>query len=145
MADSSTGMRAVMNDKVAAGAITDARVWDLDLTTDPVPDERFDVIVTVLTLHHIPNLPPVLAAFAELLIDGGHLCVADLEEEDGSFHGDAFDGHRGFNQSELRSLLEQAGFVDATFTQCHHVVRDSGTYPVFLATCVRGGEGRAQP
>ena len=37
MADTSAGMRAVMNDKIASGAITDARVWDLDLTTGPDP------------------------------------------------------------------------------------------------------------
>lgn len=137
MADSSAGMRAVMNDKVASGAIVDARVWALDLSIDPVPDEHFDLIVTALTLHHIPNLEPVLAGFAELLADGGYLCVADLEEEDGSFHGEGFHGHHGFNQNELRSLLERAGFVEIGFQHCHHVVRETGTYPVFLATCVR--------
>ena len=130
-------MRAVMNDKIASGAITDARVWDLDLTTGPIPSEQFDLIVTVLTLHHIPTLEPVLANFAALLVDGGYLCIADLEEEDGSFHGEGFDGHHGFNHSTLESLLDRAGFTNITFTRCHHIVRDSGTYPLFLATCVR--------
>ncbi len=136
MADTSAGMRAVMNEKVAAGTITDARVWDLDLTSDPVPDQRFDLIVTVLTLHHIPSVEPVLSSFAELLIDGGYLCIADLEQEDGSFHGADFDGHHGFKQSELRSLLERAGFVDISFQHCYQIARGAGTYPVFLATCV---------
>lgn len=137
MADTSAGMRAVMNDKIAAGTITDARVWDLDLVTDSVTTEQFDLIVSVLTLHHIPNPEPVLSNFAGLLVDGGHLCVADLEEEDGSFHGDDFDGHRGFNQSMLESLLDRAGFTNTTFTRCYEIVRDSRTYPVFLATCAR--------
>ena len=137
MADTSTGMRAVMNDKIASGAITDARVWDLDLTTGPIPSEQFDLIVTVLTLHHIPTLEPLLANFAALLVDGGYLCIADLEEEDGSFHGKGFDGHHGFNHSTLESLLDRAGFTNITFTRCHHIVRDTGTYPLFLATCVR--------
>jgi predicted TPR repeat methyltransferase len=137
MVDTSAGMRAVMADKIASGALSDARVWDLDLAIGPIPPEQFDLIVTVLTLHHIPSLEPVLANFATLLVHGGYLCIADLEEEDGSFHGDGFDGHHGFNHSKLESLLDRAGFTNVTFVRCHHVVRDSGTYPLFLATCSR--------
>lgn len=137
MADTSAGMRQVMNDKITAGAITDARVWDLDLAAEPVPDEHFDLIVTVMTLHHIPSLEAVLSGFARLLVEGGHLCVVDLEEEDGSFHGGGFDGHQGFNPAALGSWLDDAGFTDVTFRRCYQVVRDGATYPLFLATCVR--------
>ena len=134
LADTSAGMRAVMEQKVSSGTILDARVWDLDLSTEPPPDERFDLIVTVLTLHHIPRLDPVLSAFASLLADDGWLCVVDLEAEDGSFHGAAFDGHHGFERSWLATRLEHAGFVDVAFRPCHQITRDTGTYPVFLAT-----------
>ncbi len=74
LADPSTGMREVIHAKIDAGAITDARVWDLDFATQPVPDEQFDLIVTVLTLHHIPNVGAVLSGFAELL-DGAGRCA----------------------------------------------------------------------
>ena len=134
LVDSSSGMRAVMEDKIASGAIADARVWNLDLTTDPAPDERFELIVTAMTLHHIVDLDPVLAKLAELLVDGGHLCIADLEHEDGSFHGADFHGHHGFDRGELTSRLERAGFTDVSIESCGHAVRSSGTYPVFLAT-----------
>ena len=137
LVDTSAGMRSVMQDKIAAGAITDARVWDLDLSTDAAPDERFDLIVTVLTLHHIPTLDRVLANFAALLDDGGYLCVADLEKEDGSFHGADFDGHHGFGQSEMESLLSAAGFSDVSVERCCELVRDGHTYAVFLATGTR--------
>jgi predicted TPR repeat methyltransferase len=133
MADTSAGMREVMDRKVADGAIPDARVWDLDLSAATAPDERFDLIVTVLTLHHITDLEPVLAAFANLLDDGGHLCIVDLEEEDGSFHTGEFGGHHGFAQTALTSLLERAGFREISFQRCHQIERDSGTYPLFLA------------
>lgn len=139
MADSSSGMREVMRAKIDAGAITDARVWDLDLTSGAVPDERFDLIVTVMTLHHIPDLAPVLAGFADLLDPGGRLCVVDLEEEDGSFHGADFAGHHGFRRSTVASDLAAAGFTDVVFQGCGDVVRDGATYPLFLATCVRVG------
>jgi predicted TPR repeat methyltransferase len=137
MADTSAGMREVMNSKIASGAIPDGRVWDLDLATEAAPDEHFDLIVTVMALHHIPTLEPVLAGFADLIGNGGHLCVVDLEQEDGSFHGEGFDGHHGFNRTELGSWLGRAGFADVAFQRCHQLVRHGVVYPLFLATCVR--------
>ena len=138
MADTSAGMREVMVGKVAAGLIPDARVWDLDLATEAAPDERFDLVVTVLTLHHISTLEPVLSGFADLLVEGGHLCIVDLEEEDGSFHPEGFAGHHGFDRAALASLLEDAGFTGVAFQRCHQIERDGVTYPLFLATATRG-------
>jgi ubiquinone/menaquinone biosynthesis C-methylase UbiE len=139
LADTSTGMRDVLHAKIAASAITDARVWDLDLATGPVPDDRFDLIVTVLTLHHIANIGTVLSGFADLLGTGGTLCVVDLDEEDGSFHGEHFEGHHGFVRSSLAADLAVAGFSEVTFEDCHHIVRDGVDYPLFLATCLKPG------
>ena len=139
MADTSAGMRSVMEDKVAAGVIPEASVWDLDLGSDgpPTIDERFDLIVTVLTLHHVHDLATVLANMATLLDAGGHLAIVDLDEEDGSFHADGFDGHHGFDHGRLAEALERAGFSDIAFRPCHHIVRDGHTYPMFLATATR--------
>lgn len=134
LADASTGMRAVMEEKVRTGALTDARIWALDLSVDPVPDERFDLILTVLTLHHIHDLDPVLHAFGSLLVDGGVLGIVDLEAEDGSFHGEGFAGHHGFDRTELTARLEAAGFADVAFHPCGTVTRPDGTYAMFLAT-----------
>jgi predicted TPR repeat methyltransferase len=137
MADTSAGMRDVMYAKVASGAIRDARIWDLDLATQPPPEEQFDLAVTVLVLHHIPALEPVLGAFARLLVDGGHLCIVDLEREDGSFHGEGFDGHHGFDRAELTSDLRAAGFDDVAFQDCSELIRDGVAYPLFLVTARR--------
>ncbi|MEO6122553.1 MAG: methyltransferase domain-containing protein [Ilumatobacteraceae bacterium] len=137
LADTSTGMRDVMRSKIASGALTDARVWDLDLATDPVPDERFDLIVSVLTMHHIENTGAVLAGFATLLDDNGTLCVVDLDKEDGSFHGADFEGHRGFDRSALSADLAVAGFTDVVFQDCHHIVHGEVDYPLFLVSCKR--------
>jgi SAM-dependent methyltransferase len=140
LADTSRGMRDVMHAKIEAGALPDARVWALDLATEPAPDDQFDLIVTVMTLHHIPDLATVLSAFAHLLAPGGRLCIADLEKEDGSFHGAEFDGHHGFERASLATELSKAGFADIRFTDCTQMVRDGVTYPVFLATCALGAE-----
>ena len=139
LADPSNGMREVMAAKIAGGALpSGARVWDLDLTQQPVPDDRFDLLVTVMTLHHILDLPPVLAGFARMLDHGGHLCVVDLEEEDGSFHDDdAFEGHHGLARSLLSDLAERAGFTPPSFQHIYDIDKDGTPYPMFLAVCRR--------
>jgi predicted TPR repeat methyltransferase len=134
LADPSLGMREVVQSKIDAGTLPGARVWDLDLAVGSAPaGERFDVVVTVMTLHHITDLTPVLVGFAELLEPGGYLCVADLEQEDGSFHGDDFHGHRGFARDSLTAALVASGFSEPRFSTPYRIERDGTAYPVFLA------------
>ena len=139
LADNSAGMRAVLRDKIGSGAMPpDTRVWDLDLENQPASSEPFDLIVSSMVMHHVRNLTVVLAAFAEMLAEGGHLCIADLDREDGSFHTHDFDGHHGFDRGELATALDQARLVDVTITDCTHITREGVTYPVFLATAREG-------
>ncbi len=137
LADTSQGMRAVMQAKVDAGTLTGARIWALDLATDAPPREQFDLIVTVMVLHHIADLARVLASFAALLAPGGHLCIVDLDHEDGSFHGESFAGHHGFRRPDLADQLAAAGFGEVSFQDCHEMVRDGVAYTVFLAVAGR--------
>jgi predicted TPR repeat methyltransferase len=140
LADTSAGMRQAIDAKIDSGALRAAEVWDLDLTTTPVPAEQqaaFDLVVTVMVLHHIADLPPVLARFAELLAPGGHLCIADLEQEDGSFHGEGFAGHHGFERPALAAQLGAAGFRDVSIEDCTEMVKHEVTYQVFLAIGTR--------
>jgi predicted TPR repeat methyltransferase len=137
LAEPSAGMREVIETKIATGALTDARAWALDLATDAPPDEQFDLVVTVMVLHHIADLGPVLDGLHALLFEGGHLCVVDLVHEDGSFHGEGFDGHHGFRRPELASQLDDHGFDEVTFVDCNPMVRHGRSYPVFLATGTR--------
>ena len=137
LADNSPGMRAVVQKKIAAGELpADSRVWDLDLEVQSAPPGRFDVIVSSLVLHHVRNLRPVLEGLVELLEPGGHLCIADLDAEDGSFHGHRhdFDGHDGFDRDDLARSLESAGLGDVVVSDCTEVVRAGPANPVFLAT-----------
>lgn len=139
LVDTSAGMRQVMQDKISAGAITDARVLDLDFANGPVPapSELFELVVTVLTLHHIHGLARVLSNFAALLTPGGRLAIVDLDKEDGTFHPEGFDGHHGFDHTELSADLQQAGFTNIAFAPCHEIMRDDRPYSLFLATASR--------
>lgn len=136
LADSSSGMRAVLAGKVADGTLpSDARVWELDLEHDDPPAERFDLVVSSMVLHHVRDLARVLDGLAALLDDGGLLCVADLDHEDGSFHEHLhdFDGHHGFERADLSAAMGRAGLVDVTVQDCTVIERDGRPYGVFLA------------
>ena len=133
LADSSTGMRAVAERKIAAANARDMRVIDLDLMRDPLPAERYDLIFSMMMLHHVPDVPRLLATFHSLLNPGGWLCHADLDAEDGSFHGPEIDVHHGFERGALRSWLAAADFVDVAVGDCCAIEHGGRSYSVFLA------------
>ncbi|MCX7063649.1 MAG: class I SAM-dependent methyltransferase [Proteobacteria bacterium] len=81
LTDSSIGMLDVARSKVAASGASRMAVRALDLTQDPLPMERFDIIYSMMTLHHVPDTGDLLRKLYTLLRPGGHLCVADLDAE----------------------------------------------------------------
>ena len=56
LADNSTGMLSVLAEKLSASQITGMQPLQLDLESDPLPSARFDLIYTLMTLHHIADL-----------------------------------------------------------------------------------------
>ncbi len=143
MADSSGGMLEVVNEKIAAQGVDNMKTLKLDLLADPAPAQRFDLIVTAMTLHHVPDTDAILRIFHDLLQPGGYLCIADLDQEDGSFHGPEVDVHHGFDRADLERRAAQAGFAGIRFQTVFSIAkeRESGTqdYPVFLMTARRAG------
>ena len=111
------------------------RVIDLDLTRGVAPAERYDLIFSMMTLHHVPDVPRVLADFHSLLNRGGWLFQADLDAEDGSFHGTEVDVHHGFERGTLRSWLAAAGFADISVGDCGNIRHGERSYSVFFAAC----------
>ncbi|MCC7461633.1 MAG: class I SAM-dependent methyltransferase [Gammaproteobacteria bacterium] len=137
LADSSAGMRAVAERKIAAAGARDLRVIDLDLMRDGALPERFDLIYSMMVLHHVPDVPRALAAFHTMLAPGGWLCHADLDAEDGSFHGPEVDVHHGFERRTLHAWLAAAGFIDIVIGDCGTVAHHERSYPLFIATARR--------
>lgn len=135
LADPSAGMREVMHAKIAAGLLPGARVIDLDLSLPESATTTFDLIVTMMALHHIPDLQGILTGFAASLGAGGTLCIIDLDAEDGSFHGPDFLGHPGFDREELSTAMVEAGFGPGHFEDLSDWEKQGRTYHLFLATC----------
>ena len=137
LADTSQGMLDVLSEKVAASGMLNMRPLRLDLSTAPLPTERFDLTYSLMTLHHIPDAKGILEKFQAMLVPGGRLCIADLDKEDGTFHTDGTtDVHLGFERGELQKWVENAGFTDVKFSTAYVIKKKidgvEKTFPVFL-------------
>ena len=136
LADSSEGMLETLRGKIAAAGLTGMTPLKLDLAADPPPAERFDLVYTLMTLHHIPDTDRILRQFHDLLKPGGWVAVSDLDKEDGSFHGPGFDGHLGFDRAALAAQLEAAGFTGVRAATAHELRHETAagpkTFPMFL-------------
>ncbi len=118
LVDTSEGMINVLKEKIEKKKLSNFHPYLIDLTRDSFSQKNFDVIYTSMTLHHIIDLNHILKVLNSLLNKNGYLCIADLEEEDGTFHsGNTFEGHYGFNREELTKLLNQNGFGVVYYSQ----------------------------
>lgn len=143
LGDSSDGMLQVLRKKILQNNVHNMETLNIDLEKDEMPCEKYDVIYTLMTLHHITDIDKVLKEFSKALKPGGYLCIADLDEEDGSFHGEGFTGHNGFNMTELAGELKKWEFCKVKSKLCYEVEKvtnngDERKYPVFLITAQKG-------
>jgi len=139
-ADSSAGMLDVLRQKIARMHLDNVKLMKLDCENDPPPENRFHMVATAMTMHHVRDIDKVLEAFHELLRPGGVLCVADLDTEPGTFHpADAAETvhHHGFDRNQLKALLADYGFVHTQDFTAHTIRKETeqghvGHFPVFL-------------
>ncbi|GLC30396.1 class I SAM-dependent DNA methyltransferase [Clostridium omnivorum] len=112
--DSSQGMIEILNSKISNYKINNMIPYHLDITNSEASNLNFDVIYNSMVLHHIPDTNEIIKDFYKLLNKEGYLFIVDLDEDDGSFHSNysEYDGHNGFNQEHLKSILSSAGFKD---------------------------------
>jgi len=143
LADTSQGMLDVLAAKIKAAGVDNMHPLRLDLASDPLPESRFDIIYSLMTMHHIPETDQTLRQCHALSASGGWLCIADLEKEDGSFHKDTpdFDGHNGFERGILQKKVEAAGFENVQFKTIFWVKKQidgvEQSFPMFLMTAKR--------
>lgn len=139
-ADASAGMLKVLEEKVRALGIGNLHTRQVDLSKGEWPAARFDLIVSSMTLHHLPDVPCVLRRLRPALRPGGWIALADLDAEDGSFHADKTGVyHSGFDRAEVCRWLAEAGFAAPAARDAHRMAKpDAGgttrVYPIFLVT-----------
>ena len=141
-ADSSDGMLAVLRKKIDQSGLKTIRAIRLDLEHDPLPDDRYDLVVTNMVMHHVAAPKRMLRNFHALLRRGGVLCIADLDAEPGVFHDPEAATtvhHHGFDRQGFRGLMIQVGFHDVQDNTAHTIRKPVAggierDFPVFLMT-----------
>jgi 2-polyprenyl-3-methyl-5-hydroxy-6-metoxy-1,4-benzoquinol methylase len=145
--DSSRGMLNVLAAKIAKQNLTNVRTLRLDLDAGDDLTDEYHLIVSSMTLHHIREVGPLLERFYKALAPGGHLCLADLDPDDGLFHDDnqgVF--HCGFARAALRQAFVAAGFDEVQGITAAEVTKPTRLgelrrFTVFLMTGLKRGVG----
>lgn len=135
--DNSTEMVKVMNNKLKASKVKNLKVLNFDLEHSDYNGEKFDLIFTQMVLHHVIDIESIIKRFSNLLNQGGYLAIADLYEEEGSFHGEGFTGHRGFNIEKFSGIIRKHKFENISHRTCFIIDRkisdsESKQFEVFL-------------
>ena len=138
LADTSEGMIDVLKEKIKKQGIKNFKPFLGDVLQENTGITDIDVIYTLMTLHHINDLDKAFKSFHNILNNNGYLCIADLVEEDGSFHKDVinFDGYNGFSKKELSAKLTDYGFKMEYYSIPHTIEKQQANsikkYPLFL-------------
>jgi tRNA (cmo5U34)-methyltransferase len=139
--DSSPEMVKMITEKLSGSKTKNLFPLHHDLEQDEYNGDNFDFIFTQMVLHHVNDTTLLFEKFHSILNQGGYLAIADLYPEDGSFHGENFSGHKGFDVLDLQEELEEIGFSKITAEHCYTIKRPVGNslkeYPVFLMIAQR--------
>ena len=141
--DNSPGMLGMLESKVEAHQLANVRTQHVDFEKGHRIDGLYDLIVSSMVLHHIPESLAVFKEWFSLLRPNGQVCFADLDSEDGGFHGDNTGVHHlGFDRAHLKQLLLEAGFSDVHDTTATTMIKEKDPqtkleFPIFLITATR--------
>lgn len=134
--DSSEEMVEVMKEKISDNSIENLNPVVGNLEKEEYLGEQFDLIYSQMVFHHINDVGFLLGKLYKILKPGGYLAIADLYKEDGSFHGEGFSGHNGFDVELLKSTLESGNFrhtkSETCFIMKKRVDNQVREFPVFL-------------
>lgn len=91
---------------------------------------RFDLVVSHLTLHHIPSLPVLLATLRNCLKPGGMIALTDYED----FGPDAIRFHpegkrpgverHGIKKREIEDIIDGVGFNEVSVEQAFALTKE---------------------
>lgn len=138
--DSSQGMLDRFNRKIAELKRTKVSTMLADLDKGDTLKGHYDFVLCNMTLHHIKDTGALFAQFYKVLNPAGHLCIVDLDLDEGQFH-DSNTGvfHFGFDRAALRKVFTEAGFDSVGDASAAEVVKPAAhgemrRFSVFLMT-----------
>jgi len=131
--DNSEGMLEILKKKISENNVKNIEVLNKNLVTDEI-NQKFDVIIITMTLHHIEDIDDILYKFYNLLNESGYLIIVDLFTEDGSFHKDNSNvSHFGFSREFLLQKLKNTDFHITEFKKLFNFDKNGNNYDMFLS------------
>lgn len=136
--DSSREMTKVTEEKISDSKIQNMKPLFFDLEKENYSG-NFDIIYNQMVMHHVNDIDAMISKFHVLLNPGGYLAIVDLYTEDGSFHGEGFTGHLGFDVENLADILKSAGYENIKHQKCYSIEKTDeegkvSEFPIFLIT-----------
>lgn len=127
-------MIAQLKKRIEEGNLQQITARCLDILKEK-PTEKVDLIFTAMALHHIQDTASILDALLAQLNPGGWIAIADLDQEEGTFHEEE-EGfiHHGIDREKLIIDLLDRGCEAASSVTVHEIQKNNRTYPVFLIT-----------
>jgi len=140
--DNSSAMIKIIEEKISEAEIQHFNPVFFDMEKNDYTAKTFDVIFSQMALHHVVDTEKIISKFYHLLNTGGLLAIADLYEEDGTFHDREFSGHKGFNTDALSEIFSKHGFKQITFNPCFEMQKENPDksiklYPIFLLNAMK--------
>jgi ubiquinone/menaquinone biosynthesis C-methylase UbiE len=138
--DSSRGMLDIFNMKASKLKLNNVKAALIDLDMDDTLAGNYNLILSNMTLHHIKEIKPLFDQFYRITAPDGYLCIADLDLDNGQFHGDnAGVFHFGFDRDFLRGVFTRAGYKHVSDIDAAEVVKpdrdgEMKRFTVFLIT-----------
>lgn len=112
-------------------------ILEMDLEKSKI-SQKFDGIISSMTMHHIKDLKSMFMKFYSMLEDNGFIAISDLDLEDGSFHTeDTGVFHLGFDRNELAKVAVEVGFRQVNVLSASIVHKPQGDFQCFLLTGYR--------
>jgi 2-polyprenyl-3-methyl-5-hydroxy-6-metoxy-1,4-benzoquinol methylase len=133
--DNSENMLKVYNEKASKIGLENIAGLKHDINKDKLDKDRYDLVVTNMTMHHIKDTDMFINKLSSSLKKNGFLAIADLETEDGTFHSaDNNDGveHFGFEKDSIVELYEKYGLKNIKVQTLHTINKDPKKYNVFM-------------
>ncbi|PHS56183.1 MAG: methyltransferase type 12 [Sulfurimonas sp.] len=102
-------------------------------------NKKFDLIISVMAIHHVKDTNKLIQRFSESLNSGALIALADLDKEDGTFHPQNTKGifHLGFKRDEFKNILQKQGFINISFSTAHTVKKEGKEFPIFLVSAIK--------
>lgn len=143
--DGSQGMLSVIDAKIEARGLKNIHTQLLDPSRGGILQGGYHAVLSGMVLHHVKETGPLIEQFYSVTLPGGHLILADLDPDEGKFHGEnptVF--HDGFDRKLLGDILLRAGYSnvrDKTAAVVKKPAADGSVqaFSVFLITCRKEG------